>query len=77
MPGGSQGERLGAFSWFVLCRVAKNEHQSRTPNARDEIALCEAGYEVVKTLVITPKSTRKDLLPCHIFPTSKSHNSAR
>ena len=45
--GGSQGERLGALSWFVLCRVAKNEHQSRyTERAK----LGEAGYEGVRNL---------------------------
>jgi hypothetical protein len=24
---GFQGESLGPFSWFVLCRMTKNEHQ--------------------------------------------------
>jgi hypothetical protein len=36
--GGSQGERLGALSWFVLCRAAKNEHQKSNRSARDEVA---------------------------------------
>ena len=29
--GGPQGERLGALSWFVLCRAAKNEHKKTNP----------------------------------------------
>ena len=44
---------LGAFSWFVLCRAAKNEHNSRTANAHE--VQCERQKE--KTLKI-PSPTR-------------------
>jgi len=37
------------LSWFVLSRMRKNEHQYRTPNARNGVALCEAVEEVAKT----------------------------
>jgi hypothetical protein len=36
--GSSKRERLGAFSWFVLCRVAKNEHHA---SANAHAVLCE------------------------------------
>jgi hypothetical protein len=32
---------FGAFSWFVLCRVAKNEHQKTNRSARDKVAQYE------------------------------------
>jgi len=39
---------FGALSWFILCRAAKNEHKDRTPNARNEVALCEAVEKSLK-----------------------------
>jgi hypothetical protein len=39
--GSSKGERLGAFSWFVLCRAAKNERKKANRSARDEGAQYE------------------------------------
>ena len=30
---------FGALSWFVLCRVAKNEHLYRTANARSSVSV--------------------------------------
>jgi hypothetical protein len=32
---------FGAFSWFVLCCVAKNEHQKTNRSARDKVAQYE------------------------------------
>jgi hypothetical protein len=30
----SKGAAFGPFSWFVLCRMTKNEHQNRHRSAR-------------------------------------------
>ena len=44
------------LSWFVLCHEAKNEHKNKTPNARNAVALCEAGYAVAEKLAYPPTS---------------------
>ena len=59
------------LSWFVLCHEAKNEHKNKTPNARNAVALCEAGYEVVKKLVYPPRAPGYEVIEKLVSPAAR------
>ena len=48
--GRSKRERLGAFSWFVLCRAAKNEHPAGTAHARSCVRVWEKQLFEISTI---------------------------
>jgi hypothetical protein len=60
---------FGAFSWFVLCRAAKNEHQNRHSAARSSMRVCRGScLKFSKTLPRSPSLWKKLPLSIGILP---------